>query len=234
MKVADLLDKFLADTEVAREPDGKWHPSSLYLCDRQAVYSVRGVEQSNPPDAMSLRRFRIGHVLHELLQEAIGKAGTLTPEVLVDMPDLNITGHADGIFVDDDGDVWVLEIKSTRALGKIKKGGAQEHHVKQAATYAVAFRRTYGELLKGIIMLYFEKNDALTEEIEIAYDPEWEVALKRKIEHLEQYRLDPDSLPPRLPLVKGKVQWPCNYCSWKDKCWGEDPAEKPLKPVEEW
>lgn len=230
-----MLDRFLADTEEERLPDGKWHPSSMFLCDRQAVYSVRGVPKTNPPDSIALRRFRIGKILHELLQEAIGSEGKLVPEAEVDVPELNLAGHADGLWTDDQGGVWVLEIKSTRALGKIKKDKKpQDHHAKQAQAYAVAFRKDYGERLKGIIVVYLEKNDALTVEFELPYDPAWETELKQKIEHLEQYRLDPEGLPPRLPLVKGKVQWPCNYCDWFDRCWNQDKSEVELTPVEEW
>ena len=73
--VEAALDDHVAALEIPRLPDGKWHPSSIFGCDRKAIYEVRGTTPTNPPNAGSRRTFRIGHIFHSFLQDAVAAAG---------------------------------------------------------------------------------------------------------------------------------------------------------------
>lgn len=54
-----------------RDPDGYWHPSSLFGCLRQAIYASRGTAITDPRDDRSRRILRVGHVFHDYVQGAI-------------------------------------------------------------------------------------------------------------------------------------------------------------------
>lgn len=242
VSVTKALDDYIESIEEPREPDGKYHPSQFWFCDRQTMYALRGVPRTNPPDRKSKRRFKIGHMLHELVQEALAQSPDVVafyPEFLILDEEGNITGHGDGLIFFSDGTVVVLEAKSIRK-GAFKFKLPKPEHVKQASIYAVTAKKAgcyvddgntltfippLGDRLIGILMAYFEKEDLDTAEFFVPYDEQWEADIDEKLARLRPYREDPESLPKRLPLVNGKKQWPCNYCDWKDRCWKVDPAK---------
>lgn len=69
--VLSALNARVAAEFEEREPDGYWHPSSLFGCLRQAIYASRGTEITNPRDDRSRRVLRVGHQLHEFIQVAV-------------------------------------------------------------------------------------------------------------------------------------------------------------------
>ncbi len=252
ISVAALLDEHIAALEEPRLPDGKWHPSSYWGCDRKAIYEVRGVPQTNPTDNVSKRRFRIGHLLHSFIQGALETAPELLrfyPEFSIES-DLEESGHGDGLGELVDGNWIVFEFKSARKSSF--KFGLKDDHVKQASSYAVQARTqgvwvevadkapmwidALGEKLIGVLVVYLEKEDLHINEYWLDYDPAWEQAVRERIAHLESYRADPESLPPRLPMSKKGGQlvknWMCGgawgSCPFLDRCWKVDgPGRKP-------
>lgn len=221
----------------------------MYLCNRQTIYQVRGTQPTEPVDLESKRRFYVGHRLHEVVQRAIESSGGVVefyPEFEIDDPETNIAGHGDGLIIEDDEDASaiVLEIKSVNPFS-VKYGLPKEEHVKQVTTYAVEARnrgiKVYdslagewidmaplGNRLKGVKIVYLDKNDLKIYEYFLPYDIAWEEALNEKLYELDVYMNDPDSLPRRLSLTSsGKKPWPCNYCPFKRKCWSLDPVEIP-------
>ena len=249
--ITNALDDYIESVTDDRPPDGKYHPSSMFLCDRQVIYGLRGTPVTNPVDDVSKRRFYIGHRLHESVQRAMESAkgvDSFFPEFKVDVPSENVAGAGDGlIFVD--GDVYILEIKSMKKIAA-KFGLPKEEHKSQAKVYAWAVKhhgvqaydpvdgewfplRPQGDRVKGVIILYMEKEQLETWEFFLPYEDEWDDDVIAKLDDLEPYREDPDSLPPRLPLTaKGTKPWHFNYCPFKDKCWKADPAEiTPSMPI---
>ena len=158
--VADALDAHIAATSEDREPDGMYHPSSLFLCERRAIYAVRGILPSNPPDAKTMRVFRVGHEFHRIVQEAvsgsavaldegIGDSGTTAyvyHEIELHSPRLNLKGSADTVrfYLDDEAEellVEVIEYKSIKEASlKYGKELPKPDHVQQALTYAYILR----------------------------------------------------------------------------------------------
>lgn len=242
ISVAAAIDKYIESITDERAPDGKYHPSSMFLCPRQVMYGVRATPVTNPVDKVSKRRFYVGHRLHEIVQRAVEAAPGVRefyPEFKVSVKELNIEGHGDGLIGYDDGTWQVLEVKSTKKVA-VKFGLPKVEHMKQASTYAMAARNftvwvvnaagdevEIGPLnVTGIKMVYVEKEELGIYEYDIPYDPSTDAEIADLLEELDIYRADPNSLPPRLPLkADGKKQWPCNYCPWKDKCWNVDPRE---------
>lgn len=250
ISVRDSLDAFIESVTEERLPDGQYHPSSMFLCDRQVMYGVRAVPKTNPDKVESKRNFYVGHRIHEVVQGAIESDPSIEgfwPEFRVDLPDYNVAGSGDGLIKLDDGTFVVLEIKSTKGFAARKFGLPKEEHKKQVKVYAWAarnhgvwvlnelgdeiFMEPLGDQLIGVLIVYLDKEDLNVWEYFLPYDTQWDADMLDRLNELDVYREDPDSLPPRLPLKPdGKKQWPCNYCPWKDKCWRVDPAE--IEPAE--
>lgn len=259
LSVTRSLDSYIELVEEPREPDGKYHPSQFWLCARQTVYAVRGVK-GEQPDAPSKRRFKIGHALHEIVQAALSFSPDVEVaynEFSVEILEWNITGHGDSLLMIRlaNGEVvWiVVEIKSIRKAGLYrvrKEGREKEDHRGQASIYAVGahdfgvevidretgeklFIPPLGDALKGVLFVYFEKEDLDTEEFFVEYDADakgkivpgsWAAAIADRVAELEPFRLDEsgESLPPRLPMSKGKRHWACGYCPFETQCWSKD------------
>ena len=251
ISVTKALDSYIESVTDEREPDGAYHPSAMFLCDRQAMYGLRATPITNPVDFKSKRRFYIGHRLHEVVQRALEIApgvAAFFPEFRVSLLDPRVEGHGDGLILLDDGTYIVLEVKSTKRFA-LKFGLPKIEHQKQVRTYAWAarehgvwvmndsyeevFLEPLGDRLIGTLIVYVEKEELDVWEYFENYDDAWGAFIDEKLNELEVYREDPDSLPPRLPLkADGKKQWPCNYCPWKDKCWRVDPKE--IEPKSTW
>lgn len=240
-KIASIVDDYIESVTDDRPPDGWYHPSSMWGCDRKTIYEVRGTPVDSPPDTVAKRRFYIGHRLHEAVQRALESHPDITdfmPEGEVEWPEYNITGHFDGL-VFYKGEWYLLEVKSIKKAA-VRMGLPKEDHVKQAVTYwwcvtnhgyRDANGLEYGPLkLAGIIMVYVEKEDLLIYQMDLTPEPEWSTMVPQKVAELDLWRDDEDSLPPRLPRGKGgKKHWLCGYCPFAEKCWNSDPAVVPYE-----
>ena len=254
LSVADALDKYIESVTEDREPDGMYHPSSMFMCTRQVVYGVRGVDKGEGPDDVSRRRFYIGHRLHEAAQRAVESYGSVKsfyPEFSVHSDEHNVTGHGDMLVELATGEWIVVEVKSTKRWALSKKL-PQEHHMNQVMLYAWGARTLgvtgitetgeevwippLGEKLWGVLIVYMEKEELQIVECEIPWDDSWNGKVVGRLIELNLYRDDPKSLPPRLPIVKGKKDWQCRYCAYAVRCWKEDPDEVSPESLEgvEW
>lgn len=251
--VTAALDAWIERQDEPRVPDGKWHPSGLWGCMRKAIYEIRGVPETDPRTPINRRVLFIGHQFHGWLQEAIGQdplVKTCWVEVPILDDDLNIAGSADSLREMVDGTFEMDEIKTIKCTGlewgRKKKDLPKADHMGQARTYADSLRRhgspelgigPLGNKLQRIRFTYISKDTGDTEEIIVDLPPEGDqgmVALR--VMDLEVYRKDPDSLPPRMPLSRGKKSYMCEWaggrCTFYTKCWDEDPAERAPMGVE--
>lgn len=256
---SQAINGYVARRESVREPDGKWHPSSLYGCPRQVIYGLRGTPETNPRDDRSKRTLWLGSRIHEWVQEAVEEHPEVLEaysEVHIDIPDLNIVGDADVLYRTADG--WELgEVKSIGAMAlKFAKSGdlPKEDHKGQALTYMFGLRE-YGSVAKdgcekhpdgcpvipplgdalGTVRFgYFGKDALDPNEFFVNWTPAVEQEIRDKVEMLSGYANDPASLPPRLPFVGKKMDtkdWRCRYCVWAELCWRKDPDE--IDPAED-
>lgn len=238
--VAEAVDAYIESVTEDREPDGKWHPSSMFGCARQAVYQMRGTEPTEETDKKSKRRFYIGHRLHEAVQRALESAVGVVeyyPEFRIHAG--NIVGAGDALVKLTDGRWIIIEVKSIKKWG-IKLGLPKPHHVSQAKVYAWAVKH-YGFFVgeddpyffepkdvAGILMVYVEKEELDIVEKFIPWSDEWNGEIAERLIELDMYREEPEALPPRLPYTKeGKRHWMCGYCPYATKCYKVDPAEVP-------
>jgi len=232
------LDRYVEANASIREPDQKWHPSSIFACDRKAIYEYRGVEHSNPRTERSKRVLYIGTRWHEIVQAAIREhsgADEVHTEVPIDFPFLNIVGHAD--VLQRFGSRWELtEVKSISSRAFKYLNAPKPDHVLQAMTYAYVLReigaptvlldRRLGNALDSVRFVYCSKDDLQIAEFMLPWNDAYKNQIEAKIAALDTYALDPLSLPPRLPLEKGKKNWLCaDYCEFRDRCWNVDATE---------
>jgi hypothetical protein len=253
--VTDAVNRYVESRQSLREPDGKWHPSSIFGCPREAVYSYRSTPETNPRDYRSKRTLWLGTQIHEIVQPAIAEHPEILEcytEVHIDIPELNIVGDADVLYRTVAG--WELgEIKSigTFALKNAQRPGAglpKDDHRKQAMTYLYALRE-YGSVVKEdctkhpdgcpvvpplgyalerFCFAYVAKDDLTPHEEFVRWHPDMEREIREKVEYLSTYANDPNSLPPRMPFTGKNMDakdWRCKYCPFMDRCWKVDEDE---------
>lgn len=239
ISVGESLDRYIEQLHTEREPDGMWHPSSLGLCARQAVYGRRGVPKTEPTTIQSKRNFFQGHSIHDLVQAALHddpRIPVVYDEVALNENPFGIAGSADAVYRDDE-DFWtILEFK-TQGNKFYQLKGPEPHHVIQAGAYAWILR-DYGGVstrdkmtiqvpalgpgLRVIRFAYLLKNTLETKEFLVSPSDAIQEAMDR-LELVEMYE-DKGELPPRLPLKRNKEgamerAWPCRYCEWASECW---------------
>mgnify|MGYP000084204223 CR=1 FL=1 len=147
--IAGALDSYLVATDEERKPDGFFHPSGLFSCDRLAVYEQRGFPRTDDKKPEEHRPLVMGKLIHELLQASVTHLADTEQitdvwhEVKVFIPTLGVKGSADSLVLFADGTYEVEEFKSTKSSGiKYAKGGftPKEEHVKQGLTYVYGIR----------------------------------------------------------------------------------------------
>lgn len=252
--ITGSIDRHVRRLETPRPPDGHHHPSSLSGCPRRALYTFRGVEKSNPPDARSQRIFRLGHLFHDFIQEALERdegVETFYREVKLFDPGLNIKGAADGLAVLTTGKVIVVELKSIGTYSWRSKDLPQPDHIEQATTYAKVLRDYGGRAtsgvrdadgefiydlviqpmpdLKAVRFCYVNKESGETKEFDVNLTPAKEASLLARVAVLDGHLAD-GTMPDRLPLVPDKKtghlirDWQCRYCDHQDTCWTPEEA----------
>jgi hypothetical protein len=231
-----IIDKIFLDKYEDRQPDGRFHPSSLSGCDRLAVYEVSDTERTDPPDTRNIRIMGTGTEFHDRIQAALLEAH---PDTLVEVPVEYglITGSADAIVPVADGYGYTADEGAdvqytTYELQELKSGGnwkmrsvrkePDEQHVKQARIYYWALQHT-GFLLDGIRIAYFGREDWDVIEHEVEPWTEGEgLEFEASVDSL-QHHVEDETLPPRKPLDnKGNRYWLCRYCPFRTRCYERD------------
>ena len=119
-------------------------------CDRALWYVLNNVEKSNPPDEASYWQFKLGHIVHDLVQSfapALFPDGDPEVEPNIDLNVIGIPGsaHAD-LVITYQGKRVLVELKSINGFGFKRAAttfsgppeGPRSGHVIQAALAAKA------------------------------------------------------------------------------------------------
>lgn len=235
--ISGAMDAHIEALEVPREPDGKWHPSSLYGCDRKAVYEIRGTVPSDDRDVKSKRALRQGHMVHEFVQEAVASTSGLRvyDEVKINAPDLNLTGSVDGLIWLSDDEAQVLEYKTIKAWGFKALTKPKDDHIGQTKAYVYCLRNfggvsregevipPLGDKLKSVRFAYICKDDFSVREFVLEYQPDWEAEVVSRVADLSAQQ-EAGTLPARLKGENGKRNWLCGYCPFETRCWEVEEA----------
>lgn len=239
--IADALNEYIRTNATPREPDGMWHPSGLYGCDRKTIYEVRATPPTDDRDDRSYRILEVGQILHDFIQGAVKSSNTYVAaawdEVKVKSPDLNLTGSVDMLVKHHDGSFEVLEFKTINSYAFKYKELPKEDHVGQVRAYMYMLRyhggvdqegneiSPLGSSLERARIVYVSKDDMMMEEYPIEWSAQGDADLVSRIERLQSHQ-DAGTLPERLQpeVKKGKLQrnWLCGYCQFQTKCWDVD------------
>ena len=242
--IAGALTTYLADTEEERVPDHLFHPSSMFQCDRLAIYEQRAYTKTDEKKPEERIPLRMGTLIHELLQASVTHMADTERiveawhEVKVVIPTLDVTGSADSLLLLADGTYELEEFKSTKSAGiKYAKGGftPKENHVNQGLTYVFGLRYfpwyteyqtldgtterikhpPLGAKLEKLRVTYFGKDAGEILEFTYSITPEWESWFVKYMTKLKDW----EGLPPRKP----EKDWLCkSYCAFRTRCWEQD------------
>ena len=242
------IDEHVEELEEERQPDGKWHPSSMWTCTRAAVLGHRGRPATNKPDAQTKRVFRIGHMYHAFVQQALGLSPdflTVFAEFGIEVDKWGVRGNGDVLVEFEDGHWEVFEIKSTKSL----KFTPKSDHLKQASVYFTAARDhgfycdradgvvTYhdglGDRLTAIRLVYLNKTDLETKEYVYQYDPQWREDIEERVAFLNWVAEKPVDELPMLDRKDKGTAWFMDYCPYKGSgdCCGDRAAGDPMESM---
>lgn len=221
---SDLVSRALAARpEAAARPTAAgtaMRASSAGGCARQIWYGARARRAGDPyaPNGLALD---VGNAVHEAIQSGLRELGYQT-EVVADWSSLgfDVSGSADAVGGDP---LEVVELKTTAALGYVRKAPKPEH-VLQAGIYALSPTIRAPQ----IRIVYIDRiRFATIEHVMPAAD----------IVHLvlaelgRLHALSSADLPPRSIPATGIVDdpyaaeapWNCRYCDFRQQC-SEDGA----------
>jgi|TARA_R100000329_G_scaffold148376_1_gene137137 hypothetical protein len=209
------------------EGNEEWfHGSASGMCMRKHYFQhVAGVEPK-PVDDDTLRLFRLGDLVHGDIQDALMEYASLNgSQILIEreiqLPEVNVRGFLDVVIVEDDA---LYDIKTCNAwkwktlFGRNPDPNPAENYYLQLGTYGWWCEEEYGNKLKKLALLYYNKDNSRMKEkrIRTSY-----------IEKAKEYWYDVNKRfkkgnPPIELGVAPVYKWECNpkYCNFYKVCGG--------------
>ena len=198
---------------------GRYYPSECGSCLRKVWYSYKYPQELKPD---LIRIFEMGNILHDFVVEVLMSKKTPDIELLkwefpvkLDMKDFKVSGRVDDlILIKASGKTYLVEVKSCRFLKYIKK--PQNHHLMQIQLYMHATGIHNG------ILLYIEKSGLQSKVFEIKFDAD---VVKEALNRFNELHdcLITNNIPEAEARVKKDIEWMCNLCEYRDRCFKETP-----------
>jgi len=215
--IQKLLDEAIAKIQEERKNRVSSHkisPSQMGYCFRRQYWLRKGEPQTNPPDARTLRIFKVGNIFEDFVSVYLPKP--LGRQILVETED--IKGYADFVLPDE-----VVDIKSqhSKSFWWAKRPDydiniEKKPNILQVMTYAYLLDKCKGRLV------FVSKDDLCIEEYGFHID-KWKPEIEKELETLRKYWSE-DTLPPPEPRCywnkKLKKFKECEWCPYLDKCKG--------------
>lgn len=225
MLIQQLLDaKIAEENNQEHVKSGKFSPSLFGSCYRRQYWNRKNEPKSNPPDARTLRVFKVGDIFHKTIQSLISETNP-EAQIEVEIQEPDIKGFADLVLSDK-----VIELKTqhSRAFWHAEKEGKdisvmKPDHCLQVMSYCYFLGKKYGQLV------YISKDDLCITEYLLGMDECWLVRVEEELYTLREL-WEADWLPAAQPkLYQNKDEFKeCQYCAWKDKCFSiESEAHRP-------
>lgn len=230
--IEESIDNLIRLSNDERVLDGLFHPSAASgPCIRRAVLEKWREPQTNRPAPEALRVMQMGTIMHEWVQDAVWRHDDVEvfyPEISIDHPDLNFTGHADGLIILKDGTSELLEVKTIKSTA-MKYGLPKEEHKLQARIYALGLAEAGGTSANGLTVfpikvnriryIYIGKDNFRLEESIEVFEERTLVETRRYMEMLNELADAEDEKA--LPMI-GR-SWYTDYCPYKGsgKCCGD-------------
>jgi hypothetical protein len=236
LNLISAIDDYLLRKE--SRPRESHNAYDIAACRRQLYYKWVGEKVSDPVEAGAIWKMRMGDAIHNLIHEFLESAGfDIIPEVSqkVKLDGLNypISFRVDNLFIDKDGTLAGIEVKSSYGAG-IKamqaKGSPKPEHVLQCALYMIFAK------IKRFYLLYIGRDNGYRTQFIIDEDTinGAEELIRTKLAGLEA-AIESKKIPERdyLAAIKAgvirddfqqdkekyKSDWQCCYCNFRSTCW---------------
>ena len=191
------------------------HPSSVCKmnCQLRVLWEATGARENRKPFDFDMQdTFDIGTAKHVMLQTMLHDMfeDQFESEVALEIPELRIKGHADGVFTFDDVR-FLLEIKTIKegsqqyGIEKAQKGALTDH-INQSTIYMKALDLPFA------LVFYWCKNNSLKVEQIVPFDPMvWE-KLKAWVEPVVAAADAGEDVMPAYPGFH------CKFCGFEYGC----------------
>ena len=189
--------------------------SSAGGCSRAIWYRAHGEPPTEETSLAGLLSMQIGTDLHRHLQAALLR---LYPDAQceVEWSRDNVSGHADALYEDDDGQLTVAEFKTMNPRAWQYATQIKPEHLLQASIYAVA-------LDAPMLHIVYVNTGAVAGESPVR---EFKRPANFADGAAELMRLWDISLSPELVVAEydgrrigpADGRYPCTYCSWRTAC----------------
>ena len=194
-------------------------PSSLGRCMRAHYFSIKGVEQTTPPNPGALLNFELGRLWEQPVEKALQSAGIpFISQLKLTDDEYGVSGTLDLAIFDPEDDHWELVSIKTEGAMKAKYRARQGQSFFQAnpeyaiqeACYKWLMERNGFKVKDTAKYLVITKDNGLLDEPVLAFSPKLEAATLQRIKKLRKH-LGDDTLPDC--TCEG---WLVNYCNWGD------------------
>lgn len=203
-----------------RERSGKISPSQLGRCYRYQLWNRKNEIPSNPTDILGLRKFAVGKIFHNWIQDLLVDVQS---EVMVEQDD--IFGYADLVTPEA-----VIDLKTThsKAFWYMQKetydvNVEKYDNILQVCLYAMILKRPEARLCM------ISKDDLCM--TEYGFDVEkWKPEVEKELKAVRN-NWTRGELPPPEPRAFGKKEcsWSTGCCMYRDKCFKLQNKEIPTK-----
>jgi CRISPR/Cas system-associated exonuclease Cas4 (RecB family) len=209
------------------EGNEEWfHGSASGMCMRKHYFQHIAKVKPTPVDENTLRLFRLGDLVHNDIQEALMDYASLNAsQIMIEreirIPELNVRGFLDMIVIEDDA---LYDIKTCNAwkwrglFGRNPDPDVPVNYNLQLGTYGLWYEKEYGNKLKKLSLLYYNKDNSRMRE---------KVISTSYIKQAEAYWEDANKKfkkgnPPIELGVAPVYKWECNikYCNFYQVCGG--------------
>ena len=182
---------------------GVYHPSAITGCPRALYYDRIGTEPKQCIPKYLRMLFDMGHAIHDVIQNRLKNIPGFEAEVVAYYEPLNLFGHCDGIFRDED---WVLEIKTVGDSVFKNLVKPKPDHIAQAHCYMWALD------IPRCQMLYVHRSTGKLRMFPVFFsDSVWERVV-RTIKHID--RCVDEGTPPSKEINS----YICKTCKFKHEC----------------
>ena len=219
-----------------------YHASGTGMCSRKLYFqSVEKVQPTNLPNNASMRKMRVGTLLHEDIQKSLllynniynniinkdnindnninKKISTNVYEIEqeIQIKELSVRGFFDILQCDGSGNI-LYDIKSAadysfRKVFNTDEPYVMQHQELQLATYGYGIKEKYGGL-DGMYLLYYNKNTSIIKYKQVPLSM-LNAAYMFWVNIKKQHSV---GLPNFEDGVSPVMKWECDYCEFKDHC----------------
>lgn len=208
-----------------------YHASSAGMCIRKHYFAVTEGVKQNPPDESSLRRLRLGTIVHTDIQRSFlpplnnpPNKDTYLIEQSIYIKELNVSGRID-FYNKETKQLTDLKTiggyKWQKLFGRYGDTSSVENYKMQLGTYAAGIEETLGLPVEQLFLLFYKLGDPKASDMRSL-----EVPLEYKQKALDYWgevnRLSGDG-PPPIKIGSSPVEsWECSpkWCPFFEHCGG--------------